>query len=86
WADDTSGNSEESAPETFVLPPNWDINMDGECYIEDLGAIVSIYGTTGPDYPDPSSFGWIREDVNNDGEIYIEDLGAIVSIYGKTWP
>jgi len=79
WATDIHNNLVTSASMEFYLPHNADIDMDGECYFYDLGAVVALYGTTGP-YD-----GWIREDVDNDGEVYFYDLGAIVSMYGETW-
>ena len=78
WADDTSDNNATSSSKQFELPPNWDVDMDGECYFYDLGAVVATYGDVGPP-------GWVREDVDNDGEVYFYDLGAIVSHYGDTW-
>jgi len=78
WANDTIGNQNTSSPQPFNLPPNEDVDMNGQAYFEDLIAIVMMYGDTG-------SGGWVREDVDNDGQAYFGDLIAVVMHYGERW-
>jgi len=81
WADDTAGNENESIPETFILPPNYEINLDYESRVIDFWDIVRdirYYGGEGPP-------GWIRADVDNNGIIDFWDLVKIVKHYGETW-
>jgi uncharacterized repeat protein (TIGR02543 family) len=78
WADDTSGNSDVSGSSTFSMPPNWDINSDGDCTVFDLVLISAHYGET-------STTGWIREDVDNNGEIEVLDLVLTSNQYGVSW-
>ena len=85
WANDLSGNPAMSTPEPFALPMNEDVDNNGQVYFDDLVDIVMIYGDTGPGYPDPSSFGWVREDVDNNGQAYFDDLVAVVMEYGESW-
>ena len=60
------------------MPPNWDINKDGNCSIFDLILISNVYGDTG-------GFGWIREDVDNNGTIEVIDLVHVSNHHGETW-
>jgi len=81
WADDFSGNNATSSPEPFILPPNYEADMD---YVTrtidfwDLVEVVKVYGNTG-------SFGWIREDVDNNGVVDFWDLVEVVKHYGESW-
>jgi hypothetical protein len=79
WANDTSGNSNMSGVDTFDIPPNWDIDMDGQIFLQDLVKVSLKYGQSGPN-------GWIREDVNNDGQIFLTDFVQVSLHYGETWP
>ena len=87
WANDTNDNIAESEPEAFVLPPNYEVDMDGNRVIGfwDIMAVAGEYGNTGPGYPSSSSFGWIREDVDNDGAVGFWDIMAVAGEYGKSW-
>jgi len=81
WADDTIGNIAESTPETFILPPNCEVDMNyGTRIIDfwDLVEVVKFYGDTG-------SNGWIREDVDNNGVVDFWDLVEVVKYYGDSW-
>ena len=60
------------------MPPNWDIDMDGECSVIDQVLISNHYGETGPN-------GWIREDVDNNGKIEVLDLVTLTNHYGEFW-
>jgi hypothetical protein len=60
------------------MPPNWDINLDGDCLIFDLVLISNQYGHTG-------TAGWIREDADNNGEIQVLDLVSVSNHYAETW-
>jgi len=77
-ASDTNGNVKFSDSYTFLMPPNWDINNDGECSILDLVLVSNQYNEIGP-------LGWIREDVDNNGEINVLDFTLLVNHYGENW-
>lgn len=78
WTKDTSNNTNTSSTILFSMPPNWDINLDGDCLIFDLVLISNQYGHTGVN-------GWIREDVDNNGEIQVLDLVAVSNHYAESW-
>ena len=81
WADDIIGNIAESIPKTFILPPNYEVDLDyGTRIIDfwDLVEVVKVYGDTGTP-------GWIREDVDNNGVVDFWDLVEVVKYYGETW-
>jgi len=81
WANDTINNIAQSTPETFILPPNCEADMNyGTRIIDfwDLVEIVKYYGDTGTP-------GWIREDVDNNGVVDFWDLVEVVKYYGETW-
>ncbi len=78
WADDTSDNQKTSSNYAFSMPPNWDINNDGECNVFDQVLISNHYSETGNN-------GWIREDVDNDGQIGVLDLVLVSNNYGESW-
>jgi len=78
WANDTSGNIDIVSVETFIIPPNWDINLDHQCSIIDLILISNHFDETG-------GSGWIREDLNNDGDISIIDLIFVAGYFDETW-
>ena len=85
WANDINCIDVISSSKEFALPMNEDVDNNGQVYFDDLVDIVMIYGDTGPGYPDPSSFGWVREDVDNNGQAYFDDLVAVVMEYGESW-
>jgi len=78
WANDTSNNVDTSSSYTFLMPPNWDINNDGECNIYDYMLASSHYGETGAP-------GWIPEDVDNNGQIQVFDLVLVSEHYDESW-
>ena len=80
WADDFGGNITTSTPETFVLPPNYEVDMDGMRTIGfwDIMAVAGEYGNAG-------SNGWVREDVDNDGAVGFWDIMAVAGHYGESW-
>jgi uncharacterized repeat protein (TIGR02543 family) len=78
WTKDTSNNTNITSSIAFSMPPNWDINMDGDCLIFDLVLLSNQYGHMGAN-------GWIREDVDNNGEVQILDLVAVSNHYAETW-
>jgi hypothetical protein len=78
WANDSSGNVNTSQQTMFSMPPNWDIDMNGECKVFDLLLISNRYGDTG-------NLGWIREDVDNNGEIQLLDLVLVSNHYNASW-
>ena len=78
WVNDSSENSNSSMSYTFSMPPNWDIDKNGECKVFDLILVSNHYGETG-------SQGWIREDVDNNGEIQIIDLVLVSNHYNESW-
>ena len=78
WANDTNGNPTTTSSYDFSMPPNWDLNNDGQCNLLDLTLISNHYGEAGPN-------GWIREDVNNNGIIQVLDLILITGHYNEEW-
>ena len=78
WANDTSNNIAISTSYTYSMPPNWDIDNDGECTVFDLILVSNHYNETG-------THGWIREDVDNDGQIGVLDLVFVSNHYGELW-
>jgi len=60
------------------MPPNWDLNNDGDCNIFDLVVVSNHYNETG-------TLGWIREDVDNNGQIKVIDLVFVSEHYDETW-
>lgn len=78
WANDLLNNNGTSETQIFGLPPNWDVDKNGQCHFMDLVKIVLKYDEHGPD-------GWVREDVNNDGHAYYMDLVQVALHYGEYW-
>jgi hypothetical protein len=78
WVNDSSGNTNTSQQATFSMPPNWDIDMNGECKVFDLILISNHYGEMG-------NQGWIREDADNNGEIQLLDLVVVSNHYNESW-
>jgi hypothetical protein len=78
WANDTNNNINTTTPETFEIPPNWDINIDHQCSIVDLIWIAGHFDETGDN-------GWIREDLNNDGQVSIVDLVLVSGHFDEIW-
>ena len=78
WTNDTSNNQITSSTDTLSIPPNWDINMDGECTVFDFVLCSNRYNESG-------ASGWIREDVDNNGQVKILDLVFVSEHYGETW-
>jgi phosphate transport system substrate-binding protein len=58
--------------------PDFDINMDGNTNIGDLGAITAKWGLTS------TCKGWIRADANNNNTISLGDIGIVTSHWGQT--
>jgi hypothetical protein len=78
WANDTSDNKDISTIDSFVIPPNWDINIDHDCNIVDLILVANHFDESG-------GLGWIREDVNNDGDVSIVDLILVANNFDQIW-
>jgi len=78
WANDTSNNDATSSSSTISMPPNWDVNNDGDCNVYDLVLVSNHYNET-------ETPGWIREDVDNNGQIQVIDLVLISGHYDETW-
>ena len=78
WANDTSGNADISSSYDFSMPPNWDVDMNGECKVFDLTLLSNHYNETGTP-------GWIREDVDNNGVIQILDFVFVSNHYNEVW-
>ncbi len=78
WANDTNGNASISSVYDFSMPPNWDINNDGQCNVLDLNFISNHYGEIGQN-------GWIREDVDNNGIVQVFDFIMVTGHNGETW-
>lgn len=79
WAKDIEGNDATSSSSNFELPPNHDVNMDGQTGFWDLTAISLMYGEYGP------YNGWVREDVDNDGYVGFWDMVQVSLYDGEYW-
>lgn len=65
-------------PAASVPPiPDWDVNLDGNTSLGDLGAVASHWGLTSP------CKGWVRADANNDGRVSLSDIGVVTSHWGQ---
>ena len=78
-ATDNVENSDSSSTYWFLVPPNWDITMDGVCNYMDITRISIEWLNTG-------SNGWIREDITNDGNVNYMDITQISLHWMETWP
>ena len=78
WSNDTSGNDNTSSVFSYSLPPNWDVNNDGNVTVFDFTLISNHFQETG-------SNGWIREDVDNNGEIEVLDIVLSSNHYNEGW-
>ncbi|UCF12945.1 MAG: hypothetical protein JSW06_01480 [Thermoplasmatales archaeon] len=78
WANDTSGNVGVSNSYDFSMPPNWDVDMNGECKVFDMTLLSNHYEETG-------DAGWIREDVDNNGKVEILDFVFVSNHYNESW-
>ena len=78
WANDATNNNIMSEISIFSMPPNWDINEDGTCSINDLIQVANSYLDIG-------AKGWIREDVDNNGIIELADLVTVSNHHGEIW-
>jgi ABC-type phosphate transport system substrate-binding protein len=65
-------------PAADVPPiPDWDVNLDGNTSLGDLGAVASHWGLSS------ACKGWIRADGNNDGKVSLSDIGVVTSHWGQ---
>jgi len=78
WADNINNNIGISSSYTISMPPNWDVDMNGECNIYDLTLLSNHYGETGV-------AGWIREDIDNNGGIEIFDFVFVSNHFTESW-
>jgi len=78
WADDLTKNSADTNSYIFSLPPNWDVNENGNCNVLDFVLISNHYQQSG-------NPGWIREDVDNNGEIKVLDFVFVSVYYNQIW-
>ena len=62
-----------------ALPPipDWDVNMDGNTSLSDLGAITARWGQTS------GCTGWIRADANNSSGVSLGDIGVVTGRWGN---
>lgn len=78
WSNDTSNNANLSSEYMYSLPPNWDVNKDGNVTVFDFTLISNHYEETGGP-------GWIREDIDNNGEIEVLDIVICSNYYNIGW-
>ncbi len=64
------------APALVPPIPDWDMNLDGNTDILDLGAVASRWGLTG-------CYGWIRADGNNSAGVSLGDIGTVTHHWGQ---
>jgi phosphate transport system substrate-binding protein len=57
--------------------PDWDVNMDGNTSLGDLGAVSSKWSQQS------TCKGWIRADVNNSSNVSLADIGGVTSKWGQ---
>lgn len=75
---DECGNQIGSTEDSFIIPPNWDVSMDGTVSVFDLLLISNQFDETG-------SSGWIREDVDNNGIVQLADIITVSNYYSQAW-
>jgi hypothetical protein len=75
---DAQGYTASSSTYSFIIPPNWDVNMDGYASVLDFTCISNKLGSHGPG-------GFIREDVNNNGLVSISDIVGVSNYYHQYW-
>ena len=78
WANDTSDNVNISSTNSFEIPPNYDIYVDGKIDIMDIQLVAGVFGNS-------YAAGSIREDVDNSGLIDIMDIQIVAYYFGETW-
>lgn len=78
WSIDNDNNSVSSTSYAFSLPPNYDINNDGNQSVLDLVLISNVYANSGNN-------GWVRADVDNNGLIQVLDMVIVSNHYGELW-
>ena len=78
WANDTSDNVNISSVDSFEIPPNYDIFVDGKIDIMDINRVSLEFGNS-------CDAGSIREDVDNSGMINIMDINLVSLHFGETW-
>ena len=79
WAIDNLNNQDTSSIQTFKVPPNWDIDMNGHIFLPDIVQVSLKYDQEGPN-------GWIREDIDNNGEVFLPDLVQVSLYYDEIYP
>ncbi len=57
--------------------PDWDINLDGNTSLSDLGAVTARWGQSS------SCTGWIRADANNSSNVSLGDIGVVTGRWGN---
>ncbi|MEF8848964.1 MAG: hypothetical protein V5A68_07525, partial [Candidatus Thermoplasmatota archaeon] len=78
WAVDVNDNANNSVVDSFVLPPNYDINADGSVDVADLNRLGLEWGSSG-------DAGWIREDIDNNGMVSVGDLNLLGLHWMEDW-
>jgi len=78
WVNDTSNNHNTSSVSLLSIPPNWDINIDGNVTVLDFILISNHFNEMG-------NPGWIRQDINNNGVIKVLDIVLASNHYGAEW-
>ncbi len=78
WANDTYNNMAFSTSSPFLIPPNWDINTDRVCSMQDFILTSNQFGKNG-------SPGWVREDIDNNGRIDVFDFVILSNHFSSAW-
>ncbi len=78
WCKDKNGNTDTTDQIHYLMPPNWDIDMNGVCDMLDLVLVSESYDLE-------NAPGWIREDINNDNIVNMLDLLEVSSHIDETW-
>jgi hypothetical protein len=77
WADGRTSvfNGIDANQRLEITPCPIDVNRDCAVDTADLGQLISLFGSTGPD---------LAADVNRDGVVDTADLGQLISAFGST--
>ena len=57
--------------------PDWDVNLDGNTTVSDLGGVINKWGASS------NCKGWIRADVNNSGAVSLADIGQVLGKFAQ---
>jgi hypothetical protein len=68
-----------SAVTPYVPIPAYDVNLDGNINVLDVGNLIGRWGQNAGS----GCKGWIRADINNDGIVNVLDIGQVINHWGQ---